>query len=53
MRLMAQMQFGGKAVLICLMFLLPMGWLTWSFYSSKHASMDFSAKELLGVRYNR
>jgi methyl-accepting chemotaxis protein len=53
MRMMSQLQFGGKAVLICLMFLLPLGWLTWSFYSSKSASIDFSAKELLGVQYNR
>ena len=53
MRLMSQLQFGGKAVLICLMFLLPLGWLTWSFYSSKSASIDFSAKELVGVQYNR
>ena len=53
MRWMSQLQFGGKALLICLMFLLPLGWVTWSFYGSKSANIDFSAKELVGVQYNR
>ena len=52
-RLMGNLQFGAKALLICLVFLMPIVWLTWSFYSTKTSSMAFSAKELLGVRYNR
>jgi methyl-accepting chemotaxis protein len=53
MRLMGNLQFAGKALLICLMFLLPIGWLSWAFYSNKVSSLDFSAKEQLGVTYNR
>ncbi len=53
MRLMGNLQFAGKALLICLVLLLPFGWLTWAFYSSKADSMAFSVKELLGVSYNR
>jgi len=51
-RLMSRLPFASKALLICLMFLLPLGWLTWSFYQSKNASIDFSTKELAGVEYN-
>ncbi len=53
LRFMGQFQFAGKALLICLAFLLPLAWLTWSFYNSQTASIAFSAKELLGLRYNR
>jgi methyl-accepting chemotaxis protein len=53
MRLMGNLQFGGKALLICLVFLLPIGWLGWSLYTTKASSIAFSAKEKLGVRYNR
>ena len=52
MRLMGNLQFAAKALLICLMFMLPIAWLTWSFYRSHTDRMAFSAKELLGVRYN-
>jgi methyl-accepting chemotaxis protein len=53
MRLMGHLQFASKALLICLMFLLPLAYLTWAFYDGKNASMAFSNKELLGVEYNR
>jgi methyl-accepting chemotaxis protein len=53
MRLMGNLQFSGKAVLICLVFLLPLVWLAWSFYSSQIGSIAFSAKELKGISYNR
>ncbi len=53
MRIMGNLQFASKALLICLMFLLPLAWLTWSFYTSKNDSIAFSAKELTGVEYAR
>ncbi|MBK9443010.1 MAG: hypothetical protein IPN53_17635 [Comamonadaceae bacterium] len=53
MQLMGKLQFGGKALLICLMFLLPLAWVSWSYYSSKSNEIDFSAKELKGIAYNR
>ncbi|MFZ4624399.1 MAG: hypothetical protein ACOYNF_09210, partial [Rhodoferax sp.] len=53
MQLMGNLQFAAKALLICLMFMLPIAWLTWSFYRSHTDRMAFSAKELHGVRYNQ
>ena len=52
-KLMGNLQFSGKALLICLMFLIPMAWLTWIFYVSTSTNIAFSAKEMLGVKYNR
>ena len=50
-KLMGNLQFGGKALLICLAFLLPLLLVTWKYHSSTSAAIEFSAKELLGVRY--
>ncbi len=52
-RWMSQLQFGGKAMLICAMFLLPIVWLAWSFYSTQSANIGFSARELKGIAFNR
>ncbi len=53
MRLMGNVKFAGKAIIICLMFAVPLAWLTWSFYSTVNANIAFSAKERLGVEYNQ
>ncbi len=52
-RLMRNLSFVLKATLICSMFLVPMAWLTWSYFSNIATQVDFSVKERLGVRYNR
>jgi methyl-accepting chemotaxis protein len=52
-RLMGNLRFELKALLICLMFLAPLVWVAWSDFSSKNANIAFSAKEVLGVEYNR
>ena len=52
-RLMRNLQFALKAALICSMFLVPMAWLTWSYFSNIAVQFDFSARERLGIRYNR
>jgi methyl-accepting chemotaxis protein len=52
-RLMRNMQFAGKALLIVAIFLAPILVLAWAFYSAKHDAIEFSAKEILGVEYNR
>jgi len=52
-RLMRNLRFVLKATLICSMFLLPMAWLTWSYFSTLTTQADFSAKERLGIRYNQ
>ncbi len=52
-RLMRNLQFVLKAALICSMFLVPMAWLTWSYFANIATQVDFSAKERLGIRYNR
>ncbi len=53
MRLLGRVSFPVKALVICLCFLVPLTWLGWSFFSAKNASIEFSAKERLGVEYNR
>lgn len=53
MRVMGNLRFSAKALLICVAFLVPLAWLSWSFYSTKAASIEFSAKERLGVEYHR
>ena len=52
-RLMGRLRFALKALLICLMFTAPLAWVAWSDFSSKSANIAFSAKEILGVEYNR
>jgi len=51
--LMGAVNFPLKALFIAVAFLVPLAWLSWSFYASKSANIEFSAKELLGVEYNR
>jgi methyl-accepting chemotaxis protein len=53
MRIMGNLRFASKALLICLAFMVPLVWLAWSFYDTKNSNIDFSAKERLGVAYNR
>ncbi len=50
--LMRNIQFSAKALLICLMFLIPLIVLTRAFYVSKTEAIEFSAKEKLGIEYN-
>ena len=50
---MGNLQFPAKALMICLMFLIPMAWITWTYYSGASTNIAFSAKERLGVEYNR
>ena len=52
-RLMGNLRFELKALVICLMFLAPLAWITWSYFSGKTADLAFSSKEILGVEYNR
>lgn len=52
-KLMRNMQFRTKALLIVAIFLVPITVLAWAFYSTKQDAIEFSAKELLGVEYNR
>jgi len=49
MRLMANMHFSGKALLICLLFLLPTLLFGYFFARSEMAQMDFTAHERAGV----
>lgn len=52
-RFMGSLQFGAKALAICLMFLIPMAWMGWTYYSTVQANIAFSAKERVGLEYNR
>jgi methyl-accepting chemotaxis protein len=51
--LMRNLQFTIKALIICTMFLIPLGVLAWFYNSSVMDAIQFSAKERLGVEYNR
>ena len=50
--LMRNMQFSSKALLICLMFVIPLVVLTRAFYVNKKVNIEFSVKEKLGIEYN-
>ena len=51
--LMRNLQFGSKALVIGLMFLIPLAWTAYSLYSSKLEAIAFSSKEAMGVAYAR
>ena len=51
--LMRNLQFTSKAIIICAMFLIPLATLAWFYNSSVMGAIEFSAKERLGVEYNR
>jgi methyl-accepting chemotaxis protein len=51
--LMRNLQFTIKALIICTMFLIPLSVLAWFYNSSVMEAIQFSAKERLGVEYNR
>ncbi|HSW05946.1 methyl-accepting chemotaxis protein [Aquabacterium sp.] len=52
-RLFRQLGFRAKAVIISLVFTVPIAALSWSYYTDKAASIGFSAKERIGVVYGR
>ncbi len=52
-RLFSRVRFKAKAAMVSLMFLVPVLALGWSFYNDKAASIEFSAKERLGIEYIR
>ena len=47
--LMRDLQFVSKAVLICLMFFIPLGWITWPVYSIKLHNLSVSGQEQRGL----
>ena len=51
--LMRNLQFTSKALIICAMFLIPLAATAWFYNSSVLSAIEFSAKERLGVEYNR
>lgn len=51
--LMRNLKFTAKAVMICCIFLIPLAVLGWFYNTSVLDSIQFSAKERLGVEYNR
>ena len=51
--LMRNLRFKAKAILICLIFSIPIGVLTWVYFSNTFDNINFTAKEQLGLEYNR
>ena len=52
-RFMGNLRFELKALVICLMFVAPLVWVAWSDFSNKNINIAFSAKEIIGIEYNR
>jgi hypothetical protein len=52
-RRMGRLPFAAKALLICLMFLVPLTWVNWAYYSTQTDAIAFPDKELLGVQHAR
>jgi methyl-accepting chemotaxis protein len=52
-RLFRAIGFRAKAMIITLVFMLPIGWLAYNYFSDKAAAIDFSASEREGVAYAR
>ncbi len=52
-KLFRALQFRAKALIISLVFCIPVAVLSWSFFGDKAASVNFSAKERDGVAYLR
>jgi len=50
---MRNLRFAAKAVLICALFLVPILWLSRAYYGNMATQIGFSAKERVGVEYNR
>ena len=50
---MGRLPFSGKAALICVMFLVPIVWLMTLYYGNVNTNIAFSARELVGLEYNR
>jgi hypothetical protein len=53
MRIFGNVKFSIKALVICICFMVPLTWLTVSYYRTINGNIAFSAKERLGVEYNR
>lgn len=51
--IMRNLRFTAKSLVICAMFLIPLFVLAWFYNSSMSDSINFSAKERLGVAYAR
>ncbi|WP_374319624.1 methyl-accepting chemotaxis protein [Aquabacterium sp.] len=50
-RLFRKVSFSIKATLISLVFIVPLSWVSWQYFSDKAAAIEFSAKEHDGVTY--
>ncbi|WP_296509117.1 methyl-accepting chemotaxis protein [Rhodoferax sp.] len=49
--IMRSINFASKALIVSLLFSLPIAWLSWSYFSAQNAAIAFSLKERDGVRY--
>lgn len=49
--LMRNLRFATKALLICLLFLIPLGYVTAQYYLGKEAAIDTSVMEVMGIDY--
>jgi methyl-accepting chemotaxis protein len=52
-RLFRRIDFRTKALVISLVFTLPMGWVSWQYFTDKASAIEFSSRERQGVSYAR
>ena len=52
-RLFRGLQFSSKALIISVVFSVPVAWLSWTFFGDTAAAIEFSTKEREGVAYVR
>jgi hypothetical protein len=52
-QVMRRVNFASKAMIISLLFALPIGWLSWAYFKSQSTAIAFSLKERQGVVYLR
>ena len=52
-RLLRELDFGTKAMMVAMSFLLPLGYLGWEFAQSAGASLRTARSEQVGIRYIR
>lgn len=52
-RLFRHLDFRSKAMVISLVFTLPMIWVSWQYFADKASAIEFSSRERQGVTYAR
>lgn len=50
-QVMRNVNFAVKAIIVSVLFTVPIVWLSWSYFQAQSSSIEFSEKERIGVKY--